>query len=572
MNGSRHAPGIAVRRPAGVWAWFLAAALLSGSVRTLAQDGDLTLDQVIRMNAEGVPEDALIERIASSGVTFVLDGPALAKVQRSQLPARVIVALMKTSQTGSDDPAPSRPTSGAFDDKPGAPADSHTLPPEGPHRAAGETLSGAVPGVPEGWTLFRQTDGRFAIHMPADWKVVSSRNGRSTVQAEAFEMGLVPPDEVEDLSRLRRFFLITWLPRKTETPLPTTEEWLSSFCHKLQRLEPGYQLSADEVIELADGTSAGRVVAQGIPRDAAAPMRVVFYGLPLERGFFLIRHGGVQEGLEGLEDTFARMIDSFRLTAPAPEAPPTAPDLLAGRVKPFPYGTTPTDPGRPGGESAREPATEPTPTLAEPTRASEPARPVIPADPAPVTEGLPIATPQGAPERPVPSFAEFSEPDGRFAIQYPAGWKRADLVTPDGIAWYFSPHPYNPRSGKPFTNGVSVTVQTNVYSDPGASEGMARLASAGEGVRRQFVLAQEASRSLVRVHDPALLPLAGDHPSLVYRYTLTYPNGGDELGFFVVAIQGDWILVAEANAPREQYFEVQDVLLRVVESLSPQNP
>lgn len=512
-----------------------------------AQEGELTLDEVIRMHANGISDDEVVERINSSGTVFTLDASALDRIQRAKLPPRIMVALMHTGTKKKDEGRFSVPT------PENEPATSPDPVPTGPAPKVGETVPGAPDAALPGFTEFRQADGRFSIRIPDDWKICTTRNGRPTVKKEAFELAFVPPSEGDDLGLLKTFFAITYLPRKPDAAQPALEDWLKAYRQKLQVIEPNYTLGEEGIVDIGGGGKAARLVAEGVPRDQGVALKVVFYGVIDEQGFYLLRHGAPTEGYAALAETFTRMIGTltFRPVAaePAPKTETTETpvnDALAAKTRPFPYGRTPT--------TEETPKTEERPVEHHP----ESTTPHVVSTPPAATE---------TEEESVASFVEYAEPDGRFKIQYPAGWKRADLATQDGIAYYFSSKPYNPREGKPFSNGVCVTVQPNVYSDAGAGDDMAKLATTGEGVRRQFVLSQESARSLVRVHEPGLLKLSGDRPALVYRYTLTYPNGGDELGFFVVAMQGENVFVSEANAPREKYMDVQATLLKVIESL-----
>ncbi len=553
------------------WVWFLVA------LPAFGQEAELTLDEVIRLHAAGTTEDALVERIALAPNPVALDEGAIGRIKRANLPTRVMVALMKSGRK-----KPARPGSGFTTGGPAeVPAGEGGAPlaPDEPARSPGRTGAPEPDVAVPGFTQFRHAEGRFAIQFPAGWKVVTTRNGRSTLRKEAFELAFVPADEIDDLARLRAFFIVTFLPRKPDSPQPSLEDWLKAYKQRLQMLEPGYALSGDEVVTLGGGTQAARLAAEGTSRDGGT-IKVVFYGVIEQDGFFLLRHGAPVERYGEFEPAFTAMAPTFQLRPSAAlgaaESQPEngQPDLLAARSRPFNYGSAEAT-GKAGGPDPGGARTEGTPGRDEGVAgggagSTDPDRGATgiggAGKPGPGT--LPVLPPTPAVEEPQASFVEYAEPDGRFRVQFPAGWKRADVATAAGVAYYFSPKPYQPHEGKPFTGGVCVTVQSNVYADPGASEEMAKLASTGEAVRRQFVESQEAARSLVRVHDPALLELGGGHPALVYRYTLTYPNGGDELGFMVVAVHGAWVVVAEGNAPRESYHEVQGTLLQVVESLT----
>ncbi|MBI5366808.1 MAG: hypothetical protein HZA54_07205 [Planctomycetes bacterium] len=373
------------------------------------------------------------------------------------------------------------------------------------------------------WSL---PDGRIGFSYPETWKPISARWGMPTIASNAFEVAVVPRAEPDDLSELRTGFLLAYYREVWIHGRPSLEDWETAYRQRLEQTDPGMTLS-----RAGSRTVAGRegmmFDLSGTPMGASAPVRALYWVAADPGGVYLLGGSAPRDDYADLAPTFERIFASVRFGVGA-AADPVKPGSGAGGAG----GTTAA-----GGTGTGNP---------------------------PGAGGAGGAGTAGTPPTELPSFLEFIDPDRTFSIRYPAGWARSNLVTPDGIYWFFAKERFDPRAGKPFVNGISVFLRPHrdtATREPGA---LARVAEEWKGY---FLKTQLQLGSTLSLGDAEPVKLGGGGAAVRYMYNLRYSDGREERGVLLVSYNRRAVIVVEGNTLKDDFAAASPVLLTSAQSL-----
>lgn len=365
----------------------------------------------------------------------------------------------------------------------------------------------AVPPEPEEarFVPYATQDGRVGFDYPETWKPVASRWGMSTITPTGYEIAVVPREDKDDLSEIGRGFLIAYYREVWARGAPSLDEWEENYRQRMAKTDPAIKLERAGSRSLADREGM-MYDLRGVPLGGGRKVRCLYWVSVDPGGVHVLGGSGPAENFENLIPTFERILTSVR---------------FGGAAAPVP---TPT----PGPET-----------------------------------GPKSGPKSGPPTQDLPSFLEFTDPDRTFRIRYPAGWSRANLVTKEGIFWFFSRSKFDPRSGRPFVGGISVFVRPSELTSATDRTSIAKVAQV---VKEMFQKTQIELGSTVSVSEPEAVRLKDD-PGVRFTYDLKYSNGDEERGYLVVGANPRAVVVAEANATLADFDAASPMLLASVLSL-----